>query len=65
MKKSAIISNDPQRPPIYLNGEAMQYEKESRYLGTKLSEDNTNTAHINMRIKKAKAAAGMLRGTTQ
>jgi hypothetical protein len=41
---------------------AIPVQKETRYLGSQISSEDSNLAHIKTRIKKAKAAAGILRG---
>ena len=61
-KKSVVITNDPNLPQIKMDGESIPIEKETRYLGSQISSEDTNSAHIKTRIKKAKSAAGILRG---
>ncbi len=61
-KKSVVVTNDPNPPSISMDGVIIPVVKETRYLGSQISSEDQNVFHLKTRIKKAKSAAGMLRG---
>ena len=60
-KKSGILSNDMNKPDIFLNGEKLRYDKNMKYLGVQLNQNGTSHNHIKVTKRKGYAALSMLR----